>query len=119
MDLRKTADKGGGQQEAVSPVMRFLMSLVSSLLLHSSKPVTAAGFGRDGQEVISGANADGRTGKTHRNWTVDAAHVTFKLFNQLKFFKASVCSNYDISLMINVYLSSQAHLNIIIFRNNM
>lgn len=41
------------------------MSLVSSFFLHSSKPVTVEGFGRDGQEDdVSGVKADGRTGKT-------------------------------------------------------
>lgn len=46
-------------QGSVSPVMRFFMSLVSSLFLHSSKPVTDADCGRDGQDKVSGVNADG------------------------------------------------------------
>lgn len=37
------------------------MSLLSSLFLHSSKPVTAAGFSWAGQEVISRGEVDGRT----------------------------------------------------------
>lgn len=51
---------------SVSPVMRFLMSLVSSLFLHSSKPVTVAGFGRDGQEEVSAVKAEGGTEKVKK-----------------------------------------------------
>lgn len=40
------------------------MSLLSSLFLHSSKPVTATGFSWAGQEVISGVVVDGRTEET-------------------------------------------------------
>lgn len=45
------------------------MSLVSSLFLHSSKPVTVAGFGCAGQEVVSGVKADGGTGKRNHDNT--------------------------------------------------
>lgn len=48
---------------SASPVMMFLMSLVSSLFLHSSKPVTVAAFDRDGQEEVSVVKAEGGTEK--------------------------------------------------------
>lgn len=47
--------------------MRFLISLFSSLFLHSNNPVTVAGFCRDGQGVVSGLKADGRTRK-EKTW---------------------------------------------------
>lgn len=50
------------KQESISPVMRILMSLVSSLFLHSSTPVTVAGFCWDEEEPAVD-RADGRTGK--------------------------------------------------------
>lgn len=46
---------------SVPPVMRFLMSLVSSLFLHSSKPVTVACLGWPGPELTAGLRAEGRT----------------------------------------------------------
>lgn len=54
--------------DRISPVMRFFMSLVSSLFLHSSRPETAAVFGWEGQEVDSGLKAEGGTGRRkHRS----------------------------------------------------
>lgn len=58
---KRQKDRGEGQLGSVSPVMRFLMSLASSFFLHSSKPVTAAGFGRDGRGEVSGVKAYDRS----------------------------------------------------------
>lgn len=56
------------REASVRPVMRFLISLFSSLFLHSSKPpAAAAGFlwGREG--VVSWFRVDGRTGTQQIN----------------------------------------------------
>lgn len=50
-----------------SPVMMFLMSLFLSIFLHSSKPVTAAGFTWCGLEA-SGINADEKTSDQRCEW---------------------------------------------------
>lgn len=65
--LTKAGEDEQVRQGSISPVMRFLISLFSSLFLHSNKPVTIAGFRRDGQGVVSALRADGRTGK-EKTW---------------------------------------------------
>lgn len=68
------ADRG-----LISPVTRFLISLVSSLFLHSSKPVTAAGFDWAGEEV-SVAKADGKTKEETRHRS-ETENSTLKTIN--------------------------------------
>lgn len=59
----RTKETEERSQELVSvpPVMRFLMSLVSSLFLHSSKPVTGACLGWPGPELTAELKANGTT----------------------------------------------------------
>lgn len=47
--------------------MRFLISLFSSLFLHSSKPPAVVGFLWVGGGVVSGLRVDGRTGTQEIN----------------------------------------------------
>lgn len=65
----------------VRPAMRFLISLLSSLFLHSSKPPAAAGFLCGGEGLGSGVSVEGRTGDEKRNderKTKSQKRLTFK-----------------------------------------